>query len=349
MAGMLDRVTKDPFQSMMGSTWKSPIFVKQQDSTSGLTTKFDWDGFLTGKSVLGKTGARGKGEAKRFFSDSIEIIRQRFVVSNGDPLDAMVIGRSPESMQKDSIAKLSDVWMHSRQQNMVDCAQGTLYDATPTHVIRPNNKTAASSLTSGDVMDLTTLDRIVLALKEGTGFSTGADRMPYLPYTMANGKQRWRVLLDPLDMYNLRQDADFKDAVVQADVQGTGNLFFSDRVFEYQNLLIEEMPRYVGCDTEGSTLITDGIIIPGARLFEQSGFKTTRSLVLGQSAMIYAKGIAPFALTEDSDFGIESESAMTVHHNMKKTRLTPEAADYTPALKDIDFGVLTIECYGRAD
>ena len=348
MAGMLERVIKDPFQSMMGSTWKSPIFVKQQDASKGLTTKFDWDGFLTGKSVLDKEGARGKGEAKKFFSDSVTVKRQRFVVDNGDPIDAINIGRSPESRQKDSITKLSDVWMYSRQQNMIDCLQGTLYAATPTHVIRPNSKTAASSLTSSDVMDLTVLDRIVLALKEGTGFNTGSDRMPYLPYTMANGKQRWRMLLDPLDMFNLRQDADFMDAVVQADVQGSGNLFFSDKVFEYQNLLIEEMPRYVGGSTAGSTLVTDGVILPGARLVAQSGYKNTRSLVIGQGAMVYAKGIAPFASSEDSDFGVESESAMTVHHNMKKTKLTAEAADYSPALEGIDFGVLTIECYGRA-
>lgn len=353
MADMIKQVVNDPFQNVMGASWESVIFSRQQSSTQGLKMVFDFDGFLVGRSVLGKEGARGKGEKLRGFSDSLEIERQRYIVSNGDPLDGNNIGRTPEQRERRASELLSKVWKAGRAQNFMDCMQGTLGSATPTHVIRPNARAAATNLVAGDTMDLGVLDRIVLSLKEGVGYDDGAARMPYLPYTMRNGRAKWLLYMDPIDMSNLRQDADFRDAVVQADTQGMENMFFSSKVFEYQDLLISELPRFVGSisgnNGTGSTLRAGEIIQPGARLFTGSGtIKYTRSLVLGAGAMLYGKGMAPFASSESSDFGIESESAMTIHHNMAKTRLTPEGADYTPALKDIDFGVLTIECYGRA-
>lgn len=352
VADLIKQVANDPFQNVMGSSWESVIYSRQQPATSGLTTKFDFDGFLVGRSVLDKEGARGKGEKLRGFSDSLSVKRQRYVVSNGDPLDAINIGRTPEERMRRASQLLAKVWQVGRSQNFMDCMQGTLNGATPSHVIRPNSRAAAANIVSGDTFDLGVLDDIVMALKEGTGFETGSDRMPYLPYTMRNGKPKWLVYLDPIDMNNLRKDADFRDAVTVADTQGMENLFFSSRAFEYQDLIISEMPRFVGSTSgnngDGSTLRAGEIIQPGARLFDgASTVKYTRSLVLGAGAMLYGKGIAPFASSEESDFGAESESAMTIHHNMKKTRLTPEGADYTPALKDIDFGVLTIECYAR--
>lgn len=352
LADMLKQVVNDPFQNVMGASWDSVIFSRQQPGNMGLTTKFDFDGFLVGRSVLGKEGARGKGEKLRGFSDKLEITRQRYVVSNGDPLDAINIGRSPAQRMQRASQLLAKVWQVGRAQNFMDCMQGTLNSATPTHVIRPNSRSASTSIVAGDIFDLGVLDNVALALKEGTGFQTGSDRMPYMPYTMRNGRSKWLMYLDPVDMANLRKDADFRDAVTVADIQGMENLFFSSRAFEYQDLLISELPRFVGTTSgnngDGSTLRAGEIVQPGARLINATGsIYHTRSLVLGAGAMLYGKGMAPFASTEDSDFGAESESAMTIHHNMKKTRLTPEAADYTPALKDIDFGVLTIECYVR--
>lgn len=345
----------DPFAGLMGSDpIGSVIFTKTSvNAGRGNTVIFDYDGFLTGSgTVTGKTGVSGKGEVKRLFSDTITIDRVRIPVDNGDPFDARNVGRTDAERLQDSGTKLADALNFKRQQNFMDCAQGTLGPVTPSHVIRPNGRTAKGNLVAGDIMDLTLLQRISLAMTEGAGFDTGADRMPLLPYQLKNGRPVFLLYLDPIDMANLRKDSEWSSAVQTADTRGLENLFFNSKAMQFENLLLSELPRFSGDATilDGSTLAGSAIIRPGARLFASGSgtIKHTRSFILGAGAMCYAKGTDPVVTTEVRDHGTFNESVLTVHHNMKRTRLTPEGADYTPALKDIDLGIITIECYGRA-
>lgn len=319
-----------------GKTFDSIIMTKNDISASkGHTVTFDFDGNLSGKPVKGNKTAKGTGEQKKKFSDSLTVTDYRYVVDNGTAFDGVEIGDLSINSHSDSRGKLSDLWVRSEDQAYFDLAQ----------------QTAEFGLTfNATDFDLGALSTIEAAVKTGQGYGTSplasGRRLPLKPFKLSNGEPVWLFVID-VAMKNAFLNTAGAGTVLQyADVRGNDNRLIKGVLGKIGSFLIVEGPSFFG-DTEGDILTNEyyeyentGVEIPGLRQidgsgnftgtenFDDSGIVKSRGVVLGAGAFQKANGKMPDYKYEGTDFDKFSESCLETWCAAKPTKLTAENADY---------------------
>lgn len=359
--GLVQAASKSFWAPYTGSTKDSIVFqANNENSGSGHTVVFDFDGNMSGKAIKGKTTAYGKGEQKKKFSDKVTVERYRLVADNGDKFDGVDIGDLKINEHSDSRSKLGDLFVRFKDQAIFDAAQGNIVTnedgaQAPTHTID-----LGTSFGFGDLLDIEKI------LKTSNGYTTGGVRRPLQPYILANGEPVWLFIVDAAMANLLRSDtAGYQTIVKDGDWRGAKNRNLSGIIGKLGPLLIVEADQFFG-STAGTTtgwgLDDSEIELCGLRQYAganpatalwtgQEGFDYghanlhSRGLILGKGALQTAFGKQPdYKFQESQDFGIKSESAVEFWMEARKTHLKAENEKYKSAkISDIDFGVIAVD------
>lgn len=359
--GLVQAAAKSFWGAYTGMSKDSVVFqANNENSASGHTVVFDFDGNLNGKAVKGKDTAFGKGEQKRKFSDKLTVERYRLVVDNGDKFDGVNIGDLSINEHADSRSKLGDLFVRWKDQMLFDAAQGIVANVTdeavqsPTHVID-----LGTAFTYNNLLDITT------TLKTSQGFTSGGIRAPLKPFMMDGDKPMWIMMIDSAMANVLRKDSNYQVIVYNADVRGNNNRLLSGVIGKVGNLIIVEAPQFFG-QTDGTTagfgFNDSGVEISGLRQYSGATPSTaawtgqenfdyaaatlhSRGLIMGAGALQIAFGKQPdYKYQASEDFGIKSESAVEFWTDARKTKLKAENKDYKKAkIADIDYGVIAVD------
>ena len=333
--GLIQKAGQSFWAPYKGKTFDSIIMSKNDISAgTGHTVTFDFKGNLSGKPVKGNKTAKGTGEQKKKFSDSLTVSDYRYVVDNGTAFDGVEIGDLSINSHGDSRSMLGDLWVRSEDQAYFDLAQ----------------QGAEFGLNfNADEFDLGALSKIEAAAKTGTGFDVSplasGRRMPLKPFKLANGEPVWLFVID-VNMKNaFLNTAGAGTALREADVRGNDNRLISGVLGKIGSFLIVEGATFFG-DTEGDILTNGyyeyentGVEIAGLRQKDTNGNWTgtenfdgtatvSRGVVLGAGAFQKANGMMPDYKYEGTDFDKFSESCLETWCAAKSTQLTAENADY---------------------
>ena len=366
--GLVQAASKSFWSPLTGMTRDSVVFqANNENSGSGHTVVFDYDGNLSGKAVKGKETAFGKGEQKKKFSDKITVERYRLVVDNGDKFDGVDIGDLTINEHSDSRTKLGDLFVRFKDQALFDAAQGNYTTQNggaqaPSHVID-----LGTTFTFNQLLDIET------TLKTSNGFSTGGVRRPLDPFTIYRGdggmygeEPCWLFVIDSAMANILRQDtAGYQTIVKDSDIRGDNNRNIKGVIGKLGSLMIVEAGQFFG-ETAGTAtgwgLEESEIEISGLRQYAganpatapwtgQTGFDYadanlhSRGLIMGKGALQAAFGKQPdYKFQESQDFGIKSESAVEFWLETRKCNMTAENKKYKQAkIADLDFGVVAVD------
>jgi N4-gp56 family major capsid protein len=358
--GLVQSASKSFWGAYTGTSKDAIVFQSNnENSGSGHTVVFDFDGNLSGKGIKGKDTAFGKGEQKKKFSDKLTVERYRLVADNGDKFDGVNIGDLSINEHSDSRNKLGDLFVRFKDQMLFDAASGVVNTESkqvqaPTHVID-----LGTTFTFNQLLSIST------TLKTSQGFTTGAIRAPLKPFMMDGDKPMWVMMIDASMANILRKDSNFQTIVYNADVRGNNNRLLSGVMGKIGNLMIVEAPQFFGA-TEG---IVPGfgfndseVEIAGLRQYDgatpataiwtgQTGFDYSssnlhsRGFILGAGALQIAFGKQPdYKYKGSQDFDIKSESAVEFWTDACKTKLLAENKDYKAAkISGIDYGLIAVD------
>lgn len=366
--GLIQASTQSFWTPFTGSTMDSIVYQENnENSGSGHTVVFDYDGNLSGKGIKGKNTAFGKGEQKKKFSEKITVERYRLVADNGDKFDGVNIGDLTINEHSDSRNKLGDLFVRFKDQALFDAAQGNLDTnddgiQAPTHVID-----------LGTTFNFNTLVDLEKILKTSNGFTTGGVRRPLDGYKMYKGDKgkygtmkQWVFLIDASMAALLRKDtAGYQTIMKDSDIRGQNNRNISG-VFGYIGMLmIVESQHFFGetsGTTTGWTLDDSEIELCGLRQYNgadpatapwtgQEGFDYnganlhSRGLLMGRSALQIAFGKQPdYKYQESQDFGIKSESAVEFWLETRKCKMSAENEKYKAAkISNLDYGIVAVD------
>jgi hypothetical protein len=359
--GLIQAASKSFWSPMTGSTKDAIVYQENnENSGSGHTVVFDFDGNLSGKAIKGKNTAFGKGEQKKKFSDKITVERYRLVVDNGDKFDGVDIGDLTINEHSDSRSKLGDLFTRFKDQALFDAAQGN-------YVTNNDGAQAPSHIIDlGTTFDFNTLLDIEKTLMTSNGFDVGGVRRPLDPYNVNGGEPIWLYVIDAAMANLLRKDVQGYQAIMKdADVRGEGNRNIKGVIGKVGHLMIVQADQFFG-ETAGTAtgwgLNDSEIEIAGLRQYDgaspgtaiwtgQEGFDYnstnlhSRGLVMGKGALQMAFGKQPDYLFQKSqDFGIKSESAAEFWMEVRKTNLKAENEKYKQAkVSELDYGVVVTD------
>lgn len=359
--GLVQAASKSFWAPMTGTSKDAIVFqANNENSGSGHTVVFDYDGNLSGKAIKGKDTAFGKGEEKKKFSDKVTVERYRLVVDNGDKFDGVNIGDLSINEHSDSRAKLGDLFTRFKDQAIFDAAQGLITTNEDGVQTSTHNIDLGSTFNFGSLLD------IEKTLKTSQGFTTGGIRRPLQPYVTQDGEPCWLFVVDSAMANMLRADtAGYQTIVRSGDVRGSQNRNIKGVIGKIGRLIIVEADQFFG-STAGSKagwgLDDSEIELSGLRQYAganaataawtgQEGFDYgsaelhSRGLILGAGGLQTAFGKMPdYKYQESQDFGIKSESAVEFWMESRKTNLKAETAGYKAAkISNLDYGVVTVD------
>lgn len=333
--GLIQKSAMSFWAPYKGKTMDSIITVVNDISASkGHNVTFDFDGNLSGKPTKGNKTAKGTGEQKKKFSDSLTVADYRYTVDNGTDFDGVNIGDLSINSHADSRSKLGDLWVRSEDQAYFDLAQ-------------QSSEFGLAFAAAG--FDLDALGAIETAVKTGLGFDTNplasGRRQPLKPFTLMGGEKVWLFMMDVNMKRAFLKTAGAGATLQSADVRGNDNRLISGVLGKIGSFLIVEAPVFFG-DTEGAILTdgyynydSNGVEISGLRQKDAAGEWTgeeafdgvptvSRGIVLGAGAFQKANGKMPDYKYEETDFGKFSESCLETWCAAKPTKLIAENSDY---------------------
>ena len=359
--GLVQAASKSFWAPMTGTTKDAIVFqANNENSGSGHTVVFDYDGNLSGKAIKGKDTAFGKGEEKKKFSDKVTVERYRLVVDNGDKFDGVNIGDLSINEHSDSRSKLGDLFTRFKDQAIFDAAQGLITTNEDGVQTSTHNIDLGATFNFGSLLD------IEKTLKTSQGFTTGGIRRPLQPYVTQDGEACWLFVVDSAMANMLRADtAGYQTIMRSGDTRGNQNRNIKGVIGKIGRLIIVEADQFFGA-TAGSKagwgLDDSEIELSGLRQYAganaataawtgQEGFDYgsaelhSRGLILGAGGLQTAFGKMPdYKYQESQDFGIKSESAVEFWMESRKTNLKAETRNYKAAkITDLDYGVITVD------
>lgn len=201
---------------------------------------------LTGAGVTGNTTLEGQEEALATADFSVTLERYRHAVKDDGELTRQ---RAMFSIDEESVAALKD-WGVEK----IDALRFAALTAAPTKSFFGGTATATAELTADDKLTLALISKIKTWAKTGGNRS----QTPLRPVKI-NGKKYFVLLCHPDALFDLKQTAEFQQAMREAEVRGKENPLFNDAVAVWDGMILHEhenMPiatNYgVGADVAGA-------------------------------------------------------------------------------------------------
>lgn len=332
--GLVQKAATSFWAPYKGTTMDSVIIVKNDIAAGkGTTVIFDFDGNLSGKAIKGNNTAKGKGEQKKKFSDSLVVSDYRYVVDNGTKFNGVEIGDLSINEHSDSRSKLADLIVRADDQAYFDLAQ--------------QNAEFGITLTTASLDEMLEVEEVI---KNGTGFTTSpvgiSTRLPLAPFRLQNGEAVWLWLIDASFKRKMLSSTGMQTMLQTADLRGNENRLLRGVLGKIGNFVFIEAGVFFGTTT--GSIITDGyynydnneVEIAGMRKYDtvngkwsgEEGYDASetlkaRSVILGSGAFQKANGMMPNYEVEFTDFKKFSESCAEVWCAAKSTKLFAENSD----------------------
>lgn len=289
---------------------------------------------LAGAGIQGDGTLEGNEEALTTFNDTVIIDQLRHAVRSKGKMSEQ---RVPFSVRQESMDGLKDWWADRLDQSFFNqlCGFTAQSDVRFTglqpclapdavHIFRPNSRTTDESLTTGDEMNLTLIDRVLARVK--TWQTTVNNTLPMRPIKYKGGSY-YVMFIHPFQTFQLRtntnsgQWADLQKARMQGGVTGNDNPMFAGGSFVgiYNQVVIHESARI----TNG-VHSTTGVAVANAR----------RAVMCGAQAGLIAtgrdesdpQGQKMSWVEETFDYGNQLGVAAGMIFGMKKTQFN--ASDF---------------------
>lgn len=351
------------WDGLTGNSADSVVYQENDLSKgAGHEVVFDYDGNLSSKAHVDKEQAFGNSEQKKKFSDKLRVRRLRWSVDNGDEFDAIDINSLDLTTHEDSRSKLSDLFVRAKDQFLFDAAQGFLANSGVSHIIRPNNRATIGDLVVDDKAGYDFILDVEDTIKTGRDFTTGIDRRPMEPFTLANGKRKWIWVVDSRVARDVRKDDGFTAIMANADYRGVDNRLIKGVIGEIGSFIVIEAQNFFGKSSSrvigktevevcGLRKIDSAGLYEGEVGFGGSGVTiASRTLILGRGALQVGMGKMPdYKWQPSEDFGIKSESALITYMNVQTTVLLAETEDYEDAkVAGYDYGIVCVDTFFKA-
>jgi N4-gp56 family major capsid protein len=308
-------------------------------SDAGDRISFDLSVRLRQKPTFGDARVKGKEEHLRFFSDEVVIDQMRHPVSAGGRMSRK---RTVHDLRKVAKSRLKDYWKQYLDEMIFIYLSGarginqefiedTAYSGFATnalaapdasHVLFAGAATSAATITSGDIMSRTLIERAATRAKMMRSVDTDATDM--VPVSV-EGEDRFITVMSPYQEFSLRTaDAagwiDIQKAAAAAE--GRKNPIFQGALGMINNVVLHCHENVIRFDTYGA-----GTNLPAAR-----------ALFLGRQAGVIAYGTPGgmrFMWKEElEDYDNEPTVVAGCILGFKKTRYNGR-----------DFGVIALDSY----
>lgn len=245
---------------------------------------------LSGAGIQGDSTLEGNEEALTTYNDTIIIDQLRHAVRSKGKMSEQ---RVPFNVRQEAMDGLRDWWADRLDQSFFNqlCGFTAQTDVRYTglqavlapdanHIYRPNSRTTDESLTTGDEMNLTHIDRVIARIKNWQTPANG--QVPIRPIRYKGGLY-YVMFIHPFQTFQLRtntnsgQWADIQKARIMGGDTGNDNPVFGGGSFVgiYNQVVIHEAARV----TNGVNSTT-GVAVTNAR----------RAVLCGAQAALMATG-----------------------------------------------------------
>ena len=313
--------------------------LTELENDAGDTITFDIFAQARGKPTFGDDRLKGKEEALRKYSDQVSIDQVRYGNSAGGRMtrkrvlhDLRMVARK---LQGDWWARFNDEALFCyvagargiNNDYIMDASwtgyAGNLFQAPDAnHQLYAGAATAKNTMVVGDVLTLTTLEKVKVKAVTMGGGTTGVPKIRPIPI---EGNNHFVYLMHSFDAYQLRinssvgQWQDIQKAAAAA--QGANNPIFKGGLGMYNDVILHEHQSVVRFSDYGS-----GVNLPASR-----------NSLLGCQALVMAYGSTGNGLRYDwheetDDRGNEIVIDSAVINGIKKTRFNSQ-----------DYGVLSVD------
>jgi len=361
--GFLEKSSTSQWEGLKGTSKDSVVFVTTDISKdAGHEVEFSFNGKATGQGVENKERLRGNEEQKKIFSDKIRVQRVRHGIDNGDEFDDVNIGNLNSPAHSQARTLLADWNVRKRDQWLFDASQGFLRSEVNTHIIRPNDRSSIADLVAGDTAGYDFMMDVEDIIKSGRGFTSGMDRAPLEPITLADGRRMWLWLIDSRVNRDIRKDTNFISINTQGDIRGADNRIIKGVIGTFGSLIVAEKQNFFGksvsrrltgsqVEIAGLRQVHESGVFTGETGFDATGVIASRSLILGAGALQVANGKEPdYMIADSDDYGITSGTGMEMWTNTQATVLYADNNDYEDAKRaGYHYGIVAIDTFARAN
>lgn len=237
---------------------------------------------LTGKPILGSSGKLIWDNAQVFSASKQSLVLEQYsgAITDKSPLG---VKRTMFDLLKQYQGALSSWQKVQLDQLIFDAIYDTV--ATPTSIVYGGTATSDATLASADKLTMALLRKLkVIAQTRNDGARNIVEPI------MINGKPHYIYVGPPDQIYDLKEDSEYKQVLQNAAVRGDQNPIFAGAEFVTLDGII--VFSHENCPT--TTNYGSGGDVTGAR-----------GKLLGKNAILLALGAAPDLRYEERDFGTQ--------------------------------------------
>lgn len=247
-----DAVKLSYFDKFMGSTMESLVYVKTElEKQQGDKVTFGIRMRLQGAGVTSGQALEGNEESLTTYDYSLSLEQYRHAVRDDG---AMSRQRAMFQISEEAVSALKD-WGAEK----LDLLAFNAIQASPTKIFYGGTATSTATLTASDKLTPALISKVkAWALTGG-----GRAQTPLRPVRV-DGAGYFILLVHPDQMYDLKRDAEFQQAMREAEVRGPQNPLFKNSTAIWDNVVIHEhenITRYTnwgGASVSGATSVFMG-------------------------------------------------------------------------------------------
>jgi len=245
-----DTVKESYFSKFMGDNMESLVYTKtdlekgQGDKlTFGIRMRLSASGVTSGQAL------EGNEESLTTYDYSLTLEQYRHAVRDDG---AMSRKRAMFSISEEAVSALKD-WGAEK----IDSLLFTALQASPTKIFYGGDATSAATLEAGDKLTPVLISKVKAWAVTGGGRS-GA--LPPIRPIRVNGGKYYVLLVHPDQMFDLKRNSEFTQAMREAEIRGPQNPLFNNATAIWDGVVIHEhenITRYTtwgaGSDVSGAS------------------------------------------------------------------------------------------------
>lgn len=248
-----DAIKESYFDKFMGDNMEALVYTKTNlEKSQGDKITFGIRKRLTGAGVTSGQALEGNEESLTTYDYSLSLEQYRHAVRDNGALSRQ---RAMFSISEEAVSALKD-WGSEK----IDLLAFNAIQASPTKIFYGGTASSTATLAAGDKLTPALISKVKAWALTGGGRS----QTPLRPVKVDGGRY-YILLVNPDQMYDLKRESEFQQAMREAEVRGPQNPLFKNATAIWDNVVIHEhenINRYTtwgaGANVSGSTAVFMG-------------------------------------------------------------------------------------------